>query len=73
MVPPLNTPPPTRQALAHRSRSRKGKFPKNAVVGNFATESRVSAVTRDATRQADRPPEVRSSTFCAEGNLHFFG
>ena len=29
---PLNTPPPTRQALAHRSRSCKGKSPKSAVV-----------------------------------------
>ena len=44
---PLNTPLPTGQALAHRSRSRKGKFPKSAVFGNFATESRVSAVPRD--------------------------
>ena len=47
---PLNTPLPTGQALAHRSRSRKGKFPKSAVFGNFAIQSRVNAVPRDAKR-----------------------
>ena len=55
---PLNTPLPTGQALAHRSRSRKGKFPKIAVSGNFAIQSRVNAVPRDAIRKI-----VRASTF----------
>ena len=47
---PLNTPPPTRQALAHRSRSCKVRLAKNAVSARRVIKSRVNAVPRDAKR-----------------------
>ena len=37
---PLNTPLPTGQALAHRSRSRKGQSPKSAVIRGLLIKSR---------------------------------
>ena len=44
---PRGTPPPTRQALAHRSRSCKVRLAKSAVLARRVIKSRVSAVPRD--------------------------